>query len=170
MYYPNYPFGRRRRFSFGRLIVVCSLGFTLLLLVALEYWLALPAWKVRFQGAQTTAVAHIIADCSDDDGVAYAFSFTFKDIRGDTHRIAHDSFCTNVIDDGDQVTIWYMPGEPTNLLTDVESYLLYGFSGAGILVALADLIIILLITLRPLLAGRSRSSLDYTAARFRQEL
>lgn len=169
MYYPNYPFGRRKSFSGARVIVICVLGFTFLLISALEYWLALPAWQLRLQGVQTTATAHIIGDCSDDDGSAsYYFSFTFTDLRGESHRIAHDSFCTNVINDGDQVNVWYLPGNPENMMTDVESYLLYGFSGVGLLIAVVDFIIVLVMIFRFLLANRSGSSLDYTASRYRQ--
>lgn len=174
MYYPNYPnysIRQRKRFTGTRLLVICILSFTFLLISALEYWMALPAWQVRLHGVQTSAVAHIAGECDDDDGsVTYAFSYTFEDARGDTHRVTQDSFCTNVIDEGSHVTLWYMTEDPKNILTDFESYMLYGFSGAGILIAIVDLIIVLVLIFRPLFAGRSRSSLDYSAARFRQEL
>jgi hypothetical protein len=151
MYYP--PSLRKPRLSGVRLIGMGIILFVLLLLALLFYLLALPAWQIRLAGVQTTAVAHedgICAGDNDNPGDSYSFTYEFTDTHEHYHRVAQDSFCTDVYHDGDHVTIWYMPDDPTRILTDLQAIMLSLFSGIGAVGAAILLFVFYRLFIRPL--------------------
>lgn len=151
------PFGRRNNSSSPARRIVGSI-FVCVFLVdgLLLYFFAWPFWQIRLNGVETTALARAVAVCDDDDGsVTYVFSYAFTDAHGTQYHITRDGFCTNTISDGDRVALWYMPGDPHQLLTTPEAILLYIFSGLGGAMDLAALVVLLL-TLRNSLRARRR--------------
>ncbi|HEU5381161.1 MAG TPA: DUF3592 domain-containing protein [Ktedonobacteraceae bacterium] len=132
----NYPQITRPRFSGARLFVMGVLLAVFLISAALFCWLALPAWQIHLSGVQANAIAHAHGYCegdNDNPGISYAFTYEFTDARGQQHRVAQDGFCTDVYQDGDHVTVWYLPHEPTRMVTDLEVHMLYIFTALGAL-------------------------------------
>lgn len=168
MYYKSFQthsVRKRSRNSATRPIVISILLLNFLVVAALLYWLALPAWQVRLSGVQTTAIAHVDSACGNgDDSPDYAFSYTYTGPQEKSYRVAHDNFCTNVISNGDQVTVWYMPDNPTNLLTSPEAILLYVFSAMGGALGLGLLIASIAMLVQGFRVRRAREAYDYTAA------
>lgn len=161
----NFSNARSSGFSLVRRVVGSLFLCIFLIITILLYFLAFPAWQVRLNGVQTTAIAHADGVCSSDDdsssGDSYSFSYSFTDAQGKHYQIARDSFCTNIIDDGAQVTVWYMANDPHTLLTTPEAVLLYIFSGLGGGVDLVSLVIILSMVIGGLRAKRKRETLNY---------
>ena len=145
MYYQ--PLVRKSRFS-GAKLIWTSMILSLLVAGGLFFWLGFSTLQVRLKGVQTTAIAHADGVCASDDnssGDSYSFTYEFTGTNGQQYRIAEDSFCTNVYHDGDHVTIWYMPDNPSHLTTDLDVHLLYLFSGMGVLVIVSLLVVSLAI-------------------------
>ena len=150
--------------SAARWLMVAIGLFGLLIITILLYFFAFPSWQLRLQGVQTTAIAHEDGICASDDDSndSYAFSYSFTGPQGKSYNVTHNSFCTNVISDGDQVAIWYAPDNPTNVLATPEAILLYIFSGIGGAIDLACLVITLLTLINGLRARRRRETFSYT--------
>ena len=159
----NFPGRRGDAFSPIRRILTAIFLCVFLVITVLLYFLALPAWQLRLRGVQTSALARASSVCSSDDDSSdsYVFTYTFTGPQGKQYQITHDSFCTNVINDGDRVTVWYMPDNPTNILTTPEAILLYVFSGLGGGMDLACLIVMLLTFRSGLRARRRRDMYNY---------
>jgi hypothetical protein len=119
---------------------------------------------------ETKALARATSNCSDDDDSAdsFVFTYSFTGPQGKQYQIAQDDFCTNVINDGDYVTIWYMPNDPTRLLTTPQVILLYVFSALGAVADLVCLLVILLAATRHFSARRGREMFDNPAVSLRQ--
>lgn len=138
--------------------------FIFLVITILLYLLAFPSWQLRLGGVQTTALAHADGVCANDDGSSgdsYSFTDAFTGPQGKHYQIARNDFCTNVINDGDHVAIWYTPNGPTNFLTTPEVILLYIFSAIGGAVDLACLVVILLTLISGSRARRKRETFNY---------
>lgn len=161
---PSYARASGNGFSSARRIVIAIFLFMFLVLTILLYFFAFPSWRLRFTGVQTTAIAHEDGICASDDDSndSYAFSYAFTGPQGQSYSVTHGSFCTNIISDGDQVTVWYMPDNPTNVLAMPEAILLYIFSGIGGAIDLACLVAMLLTLRSGLRARRGRETFDYT--------
>lgn len=162
---PNYAGTSGNGLSSARRIVIAIFLLAFLVITILLYFFAFPSWQLRFTGVQTTAIAHEDGICeSDDDSSSdsYSFTYSFSGPQGKSYSVTHDSFCTNVISDGDQVTIWYEPDNPTNVLATPEAILLYIFSGIGGAMDLACLVVILLTLSSGLRARRRRETFSYT--------
>ncbi len=158
-------FGARKSgASLARRIVGSVFLIVFLVITILLYFFALPSWRIRLSGVQTTALAHADAMCDDDDdsGVTYEFSYTFTDTHGTQYRVERPGFCTNVISDGDRVALWYMPDDPHTLLTTPEAILLYVFSGIGCVMDLGALLTVLFTLRNSLRARRRQNSYYYT--------
>jgi len=151
-------------FSSASRIVIAIFLFVFLVLTILLYFFAFPSWQLRLTGVQATAIAHEDGICASDDDSndSYAFSYSFNGPQGKSYSVTHNSFCTNVINDGDQVAIWYAPDNPTNVLAMPEAILLYIFSGIGGAIDLACLLAILLTLTSGLRARRRRETFSYT--------
>ena len=150
MYYPQIT---RPRFSGPRLIVMSILFLVLLVTAGLFYWLGFPVLQTRVSGVQTTALAHAIAICpgdSDSPGDSYAFSYEFTTASGQHYNIAQHGFCTNVYNDGDHVTLWYMSGDPHRFATDMQVNMLYIFAAVGAVIDIPLLLVFLRLLFRPL--------------------
>lgn len=164
---PNYSNKHSNGFSVFRLIVGSIFLFILFVITILLYFFAWPLWQVRLQGVPTTAIAHISTSnmCDHDDtdkSYSHSFTYLFTDAQGKQYQVPRDNFCTNLMGDGDRVTIWYMASDPHNLLTMPEAVLLYIFSGIGGIVDLASLVILLLTISGGFRARRRQETLDYT--------
>lgn len=161
----NYVRTNNNGFSSARRMVIAIFLLVLLVITILLYFFAFPSWQLRFTGVQTTAIAHEDGICeSDDDSSSdsYAFSYSFTGPQGQSYSVTHGSFCTNIISDGDQVTVWYMQDNPTNVLAMPEAILLYIFSGIGGAMDLACLVVILLALRSSFRARRRRETFSYT--------
>lgn len=149
MYYPQTT---RPRFSGGRLIGMVILLPILLVSAGLFYWLGFPVLQTRLSGVQTTAIAHEIAICpgdSDNPGDSYAFSYEFTTANGQHYNLSQDGFCTNIYNDGDHITLWYMPNDPHHFATDLQMNTLYILAAVGLVIDIPLLLFFLRLLFRP---------------------
>lgn len=106
---------------------VCLLGLAVLIWLAASF--GIPAWYIRLTGTQTTGTAKAIASCGVDDyatqgdnAETFRYVFEFTDLRGQTHRLTNHSTCNNLYTDGEQITIWYLPGDLNSFVTSTEAF------------------------------------------------
>jgi hypothetical protein len=138
----------RTSWFFGAKPIWMSMLLLELLVGGLFFGLGFSTVQVRLNGVQTTAIAHADGVCASDEsssGDSYSFTYEFTGTNDQHYRIAQDSFCTNVYHDGDHVTIWYMPDDPSHLITDLDVHMLYFFSGMGVLVIVSFSVVSLVI-------------------------
>jgi hypothetical protein len=148
MYYQ--PLVRKSRFFAAKSIWISILLLDLLVGGGLFFGLGFSTLQVRMNGVQTTAIAHEDGVCASDEsssGDSYSFTYEFTGTNGQHYRIAQDSSCSNVYHDGDHVTIWYLPNDPSHLTTDLDVHMLSLFSGMGVLVIVSPLVVSLTIVL-----------------------
>jgi hypothetical protein len=103
------------------------LGYGLFLFFFLIFLLAgsipmllnLPGVQARFTGVKTTGLATADGSCSsDDDSSGFYYTYTFTDSRGKIYQITDASTCSSgIVSDGEHVTIWYQPDDPTHFIT-----------------------------------------------------
>jgi uncharacterized protein DUF3592 len=156
MYY--LPLVRKSRFFGGKLIWM-SIILSLLVAGGVFFGLGFSTVQVLLNGVQTTAIAHADGVCASDEnssGDSYSFSYEFTRTNGQHYRIAQDSFCTNVYHDGDHVTIWYLPNDPSHLTTDLDVKTLYLFLGVGILLLVSFLVVFVMTRLLRRKADRTK--------------
>lgn len=146
MYYQ--PLVRKSQFFGAKPIWISIMLLDLLVGGSLFFGPGFSTVQVRLKGVQTTAIAHADGVCASDDnssGDSYSFAYEFTGTNGQHYRIAEDSFCTNVYHDGDHVTIWYLPNDPSQVRTDLAVHTLYLLSGIGVLVIVSLLVVSLVI-------------------------
>jgi len=113
----------------------CGLGGMITCLLALAiplFWIGIPSWQVRATGVSTVGTATLVSSCgtsTDGDGnptvETYQVSIQFTDQQGRTHQVESHWACNNFYSDGQQVSLWYLPGDPSRFLTDGEAIVLY---------------------------------------------
>ncbi len=125
--------GARRRVARG-----CGLGGMIGCLVALSllaiplFLIGIPAWQVRAGGVSTVGTATLTSDCgasTDADGnpspETYQVTIQFNDQSGKLHKVESHWACNNFYNDGEQVSLWYLPSDPSRFLTGGEAFWLY---------------------------------------------
>jgi hypothetical protein len=125
-------------FLFPRSVYVALAALCLAGLAVLGWlaaWFGVPAWYIRLIGTQTTGTATVIASCGVDDyatqgdnAETFRYIFQFTDARGQVQRLTSHSVCNNLYNDGEQITIWYMPNDLNSFLTSAEAFWLYVLS------------------------------------------
>ncbi|HEY0754066.1 MAG TPA: DUF3592 domain-containing protein [Ktedonobacteraceae bacterium] len=92
--------------------------------------------QARFSGMQTSALVRATGEC--DDGNYY--SFIFADRTGKVYSIETATCSSGIVSDGDHVTVWYNPADPTQFISandlTFDMFFLIGFS-IPLLIALA---------------------------------
>lgn len=128
------PRGLRLGFASACLVALLVLSF-------LAVWIGVPAWHVRFAGVQTVGTATLDYSCgtsTDADGnptaETYQVSIKFTDQNGKLHEVGSHWACNNLYDDGEQVSLWYLPDDPASFLTGGEAAWLAVFTGLWVLV------------------------------------
>src|SRR5215469_14643072 len=162
MYYQ--PLVRKSRFFSAKPIWIGFLLLNLLIAGGLFFALGFSTIQVRLNGVQTTAIAHADGVCASDEsssGDSYSFTYEFTGTNGRHYRSAQDSFCTNVYHDGDHVTIWYMPNDPSHLTTDLDVHMLYLFLGVDILFMASFWVALVMIPLLRRKAARTNLYANY---------
>ncbi len=91
-----------------------SIFFVLVLLLIPALWGVFPNWYIRLAGTEAPGRAAYVDDCQDD-GPTYKTSVIFQDAQGQLHEIPGDT-CTNFYQDGEQLSVWYLPNDPTSTL------------------------------------------------------
>jgi hypothetical protein len=153
-----YPRVRKPWFSGARLIGMGVVLLIFLVLALLFGLLAIPTWQIRLAGIQASAIAHEDGVCpgdSNDPGDSYSFTYEFRGTKGQHYHVAQDSFCTDVYNDGQRVTIWYVPDDPPRIVTDMQVIMLYVFSAIGLPAMVILLIVFFRLLIPPLLTARS---------------
>ncbi len=125
----------RSTFLFPRsmYIILAAIFLAMLSVLAwLAIWLGIPAWYIRLTGTQTTGIAKVIASCGADDyatqgdnAETFVYVFQITDTRGHTQLLTAHSACNNLYDNGEHITVWYLPGDLTSFLTSAEAFWLY---------------------------------------------
>ncbi len=78
----------------------------------------LQGFLAHFTGVQTTGLATAIGDCGDSDLSGNYYEYTFTDRQGVIHKIDNTSVCSSgIVSDGERVTIWYNPNDPSQFIT-----------------------------------------------------
>jgi hypothetical protein len=94
--------------------------FALIFFVAgsIPAFMDLPGFLAHFTGVQTTGLATAIGDCGDSDSSGDYYAYTFTDRQGVIHKIENTSVCSSgIVSDGERVTIWYNPNNPSQFIT-----------------------------------------------------
>lgn len=129
---PGVAFGpvAQRRVARG-----CGLGVMIACLVALAiplFWIGIPGWQVRAAGVSTVGTAALTASCgtsTDGDGnptpETFEVTIQFNDQSGRLHKVESHWACNNFYNDGEQVSLWYLPSDPSRFLTGGEAFWLY---------------------------------------------
>jgi Protein of unknown function (DUF3592) len=141
-------------------LLVCLL--VLLPLFGLAFWLGIPAWNVRITGVQTNAVAKEIASCGADDyatqgdnAVTASFAFQYTGSHGQAYSVTSHAFCNSLYNDGEHITLWYLPNDPNSILTGEEATWLYVFTLIWLPITIVGLFF-LWVLLKPALLSRTR--------------
>lgn len=125
--------GAKRRAARG-----CGLGGMVGCLIALGllaiplFLIGIPAWQVRAGGVSTVGTATLTSDCgasTDGDGnpspETYQVTIQFNDQSGKLYKDESHWACNNFYNNGEQVSLWYLPGDPARFLTGGEAFWLY---------------------------------------------
>jgi hypothetical protein len=137
-------------------VVACLLALAVLTIPALL--LGAPAWRVRTQGVQAQGTATLAGSCGssrDENGNEGPETFQviihFTDQQGRPHQVGSHWACNNFYDNGESVSLWYLPDDPSTFLTAGEAIWLYivtAIWGIFALALVAVLVIALVLMLR----------------------
>ncbi|HLW03712.1 MAG TPA: DUF4352 domain-containing protein [Ktedonobacterales bacterium] len=126
-----------------------TLFIVLVILAVPGTWLIIPSLYIQVTGHATQGKASIVADCGDDDGSEdYQATILFKDSQGQLFEIPPNNTCTNFINDGDSLALWYLPDNPSStfVLSGI-AFFFYIMCGFWLLVTLPCLFFFLRATL-----------------------
>lgn len=124
--------------------------FTLVFLVAgsIPALLNIQGLQARFTGQQTTALATAVGENCGKNGNGNYYMYTFTDRSGKTEQIINNTVCSSgIVSDGEKVTIWYNPQDPSQLITaddltfDIVFFVLFSLP---LLIYLVSMVIALL--------------------------
>ncbi len=134
--------------SFG-CIVVCLIALAVLAIPAVL--LGVPAWHVRTQGVQTQGTAILTASCGttpDENGgegpETFQVTIRFTDQQGHTHEVGSHWACNNFYNDGERVSLWYLPDNPSTFLTAGEAVWLYVATAIWGIIVLVLVVVVLI--------------------------
>jgi hypothetical protein len=131
---PGVAFGpvARRRAARGCLGGMIGHLVALGILAIPLFLIGIPAWQVRAGGVSTVGTATLTASCgesTDADGnptpETFEVTIQFTDQNGQLHKVGSHWACNNFYNDGEQVSLWYLPGDPSRFLTGGEAFWLY---------------------------------------------
>lgn len=93
------------------------------------FWIGIPGWQVRATGVSTVGTATLTQDCgasTDGEGnptpETYRVDIQFNDQSGKLHKVESHWACNNFYNDGEQVSLWYLPSDPSRFLTGGEAF------------------------------------------------
>jgi hypothetical protein len=114
--------------------------------------------QARFTGIETTSLVSATEACTDsDDNSGKYFTYTFTDRNGTIQHITRSadiSDCqTNMTLDGQDVTLWYQPGDPAHFIMADDLYFDLIFLAAFSLPLLICLVLCLIALVRGLLVA-----------------
>ena len=96
------------------------------------FWIGIPGWQVRVAGVSTVGTSRLDYSCgpsTDGNGnpspETYHVSIQFTDQSGKLHKDESHWACNNFYNDGEQVSLWYLPSDPSRFLTGGEAFWLY---------------------------------------------
>jgi len=96
-----------------------TIFFFLALLLVPAIWGLVPNWYLRLAGTEARGRAVHVAACEDGNGIgdgpSFQTSVIFQDAQGQLHEIPGDT-CTNLYQDGEPLSVWYLPSDPTSTL------------------------------------------------------
>ncbi len=134
----DYTIVRKPRFLKGKWLgFVGFFLFSLIFLLAgsIPSLLNLSGLQARFTGVKTTALATAEGSCGSDDenDSSFYYTYTFTDSHGKVYQVTNTSACSSgIVSDGEHVTIWYQPHDPTQFITandlTFDSIFFAGFS------------------------------------------
>lgn len=135
----------------------CSLGCVVVCLIALAILaipamlLGVPAWRVRTQGVQVQGTATLAESCGssrDENGTEGPETFQviirFTDQQGRPHQVGSHWACNNFYNDGEPVSLWYLPNDPSTFLTAGEAIWLYIITAVWGVIVLALVVVVLI--------------------------
>lgn len=89
-------------------------------LAVLAIWLFIPPWQIRLAGNQAQGTAVHVLDCGADDNGDETFLtvFRFRDAQGQLYEVPPGDDCNDLYQNGDPVSLWYLPSDPNRMLSD----------------------------------------------------
>jgi len=118
----------QRRASRGLGGVIAYLVLLSVLAIPL-FWIGIPGWQVRVAGVSTVGTARLDDSCgpsTDTNGnptpETYHVSILYHDQSGKLHEVESHWNCNNFYTDGEQVSLWYLPSDPSRFLTGGEAF------------------------------------------------
>jgi hypothetical protein len=153
-------FGAQARQPRNRSVRIgCSVGILVLLaILAIPALLVfVPGWHVRLAGVTAQGTAHLAGDCAptdvNDTTPTYRVIIQFSDAQGRQQRDESHWACNNLYDEGEHVSLWYLPDDPGSFLTGGEFVWLAVFSAAWVLITI-PLALVVVVMMGRLLLGR----------------
>lgn len=101
----------------SRMYLAFFLTLIFLLTGGIPSFFNLPGLEARFTGIETTALVSTGFPCDSYRGTTYHITYIFVDRRGETQQITNQSICTDGMYDGERVTIWYQPDDPSHMIS-----------------------------------------------------
>jgi hypothetical protein len=126
---PNIAFGpvAQRRAAPGCGLIACLVALAVLAIPL--FWIGIPGWQVRVAGVSTVGTARLDSSCgpsTDANGnptpETYHVTIRFNDQSGKLHQVESHWACNNFYNDGEQVSLWYLPSDPSRFLTGGEAF------------------------------------------------
>jgi uncharacterized membrane protein len=115
---------RRRATRGGRMGGAVGMLLLLGLLAIPAVLVFVPSWHVRLAGVTAHGTARLVEQCantnSDDSTATYVVQIVFTDAHGIQHHDESHWSCTNIYDNGEQLSLWYLPDDPASFLTSGE--------------------------------------------------
>lgn len=178
-YYDNMGPGPQPGVAYGpvaqrRVARGCGLSSMIACLVALAvlaiplFWIFIPGWQVRATGVSTVGTATLTSSCgtsTDGDGnptpETFQVSIQFTDQSGKLHKVESHWACNNFYNDGEQVSLWYLPSDPSRFLTGGEAFWLYITSAIWMVITFLVLLSFFTLLRARLLGRRAANSINY---------
>ena len=142
----------------GMLRVQFLILFLLLTVLAIPgIWFILPSVYIQIVGHHTQGRVSVVADCGsddDDDTNTNQAIILFRNDQGQLFEIPPNDTCTNFMNDGDSLTVWYLPNNPSStfVLSGIAAFF-YVFGGIWLVGTVIALFFFARITLRLLKAS-----------------
>jgi hypothetical protein len=120
----------------------CSVGILVLLVVlaVVALLFLVPGWHARLAGVSTQGTAHLAGNCAptdvNDTTPTYRVIIAFSDAQGVQRRNESHWACNNLYDEGEHVSLWYLPDDPSSFLTTGEFLWLAIFSAVWLLLTI----------------------------------
>lgn len=136
--------------------VLWAAPFLLAILAIAAFWIGIPTWHVLIAGVQTQGTIIQVEDCGPSQvgpdhspgPETFKAVIQFTDQQGQVHQVeSHE--CSNGYNIGEQISLRYVPDDPSSFLTDFDALgiciLTVGGGGMALLLVVALLVAVFIL-------------------------